>query len=43
MRKPGIYLSPSKQPKNIYVVGNTNEEKEMVAVSKIIRDILEKE
>ena len=43
MRKPGIYLSPSKQTKNIYDIGNTNEEKEMVAVSNIIRDILEKE
>ena len=43
MRKPGIYLSPSRQPKNIYAVENTNEEKEMVAVSEIIRDILAKE
>ncbi len=43
MRKPGIYLSPSKQPNNMFAVGNTNEEKEMVAVAKIIRDLLEKE
>lgn len=43
MRKPGIYLSPSRQPKNIYAEENTNEEKEMVAVSEIIRDIMARE
>lgn len=43
MGKVTIYLSPSKQPNNRYVGVNTNEEKEMVAVSKWIHHILTKE
>lgn len=41
MGKPKIYLSPSRQPRNLYAHGNTNEEKEMVALSRIIKRILE--
>ncbi len=31
-----IYLSPSNQPHNKYVVGNTNEKKEMEEVAKLV-------
>ncbi len=40
MGKMKIYLSPSRQPGNLYATGNTNEEKEMVEVSRRIRSIL---
>ena len=43
MRHPKVYLSPSKQPHNIYATGNTNEEKEMVEVSRLLKLILEKD
>lgn len=43
MRHPKVYLSPSKQPHNIYATGNTNEEKEMVEVSKLLKRVLEEE
>ena len=43
MSKINIYLSPSKQPHNGYAGVNTNEEKEMVAVCKIIARILDAE
>ncbi|MDF2678070.1 MAG: hypothetical protein K0Q97_2407 [Bacillota bacterium] len=38
-----IYLSPSNQPNNKYIVGDTNEKAEMEAVAKIIKSILDKE
>ena len=40
---PMIYLSPSKQPKNDYAAGNTNEQKEMYRVAAELQKILEKE
>lgn len=43
MRRETIYLSPSKQPENRYAAGNTNEEKEMVAVAKLLKKILEED
>lgn len=43
MGKAKIYLSPSKQPGNLYAVGNTNEEKEMVALAMRIKSILDEE
>jgi len=36
-----IYLSPSNQPDNIYVVGNTNEKVEMEEVAAKIKQILD--
>ncbi len=36
-----IYLSPSNQPHNRYVVGNTNEKIQMEAVAKKIKEILD--
>jgi len=38
-----IYLSPSNQPDNKYVVGNTNEKVEMEAVAAKIKQILDSE
>ena len=38
-----IYLSPSKQPKNNYAAGNTNEQKQMYRVAAELQKILEKE
>ena len=38
-----IYLSPSRQPGNFYANGNTNEQKEMEAVAKTIKKILDEE
>ncbi len=38
-----IYLSPSNQPSNRYCVGNTNEKKEMEAVAKKVKEILDDE
>ena len=38
-----IYLSPSNQPDNKYVVGNTNEKIEMEAVAAKIKGILDSE
>lgn len=38
-----IYLSPSNQPNNKYVVGDTNEKIEMEEVAKLTQSILEKE
>lgn len=43
MGKVKIYLSPSRQPGNLYATGNTNEEKEMVKLSKRIKNILDEE
>ena len=43
MEKLRIYLSPSKQPFNRYVVGNTNEEAEMVGVARRMKAILDEE
>lgn len=43
MGKARIYLSPSKQPGNLYATGSTNEEKEMVDISRRIRRILSEE
>ena len=40
---PMIYLSPSKQPKNNYAAGNTNEQKQMYRVAAELQKILEKE
>lgn len=40
---PVIYLSPSNQPFNRYVVGDTNEKKEMEELAKQIQRILQKE
>lgn len=37
-----IYLSPSKQPGNLYAVGDTNEEEQMVAVAKMVYNNLQK-
>lgn len=37
-----IYLSPSKQPANLYAVGDTNEEEQMVAVAKMVYENLQK-
>ena len=37
-----IYLSPSNQHWNSYSVGSTNEQKEMEAVAKIVKRILDK-
>ena len=36
---PMIYLSPSKQPKNNYAAGNTNEQKQMYRVAADTNDI----
>ncbi|MBC2724328.1 MAG: N-acetylmuramoyl-L-alanine amidase [Desulfosporosinus sp.] len=38
-----IYISPSNQPNNHYVVGNTNEKVQMEDVSKRIKSILDSE
>jgi len=38
-----IYLSPSNQPNNKYIVGDTNEKAEMETVAKIIKSILDSE
>lgn len=38
-----IYISPSNQPNNRYVVGNTNEKIQMEDVSKRIKNILDSE
>ena len=38
---PMIYLSPSKQPKNDYAAGNTNEQKEMYRVAAELQKILQ--
>lgn len=43
MEKLRIYLSPSKQPFNRYVVGNTNEEAEMESVARMMKAILDEE
>lgn len=43
MKHPRVYLSPSKQPNNIYASGSTNEEKEMVEVSKLLQKILQED
>ncbi len=43
MSKLKIYLSPSKQPNNLYTGVKTNEEKEMTAVCQEIRRILKSE
>lgn len=40
MRHPKVYLSPSRQPNNIYAWGNTNEEKEMVEIAVLLKKIL---
>ena len=40
---PMIYLSPSKQPKNNYAAGNTNEQKQMYRVAAELQKILEEE
>ena len=41
--KAVIYLSPSCQGSNAYATGRTTEQKEMEAVAKIIKQILDKE
>ena len=38
-----IYLSPSKQPANTYIVGNTNEKAQMEAVAGLVRQCLERD
>ena len=40
---PMIYLSPSKQPKNTYAAGNTNEQKQMYRIAAELQKILENE
>lgn len=40
---PVIYLSPSSQPLNRYVVGDTNEKQEMEELARQIQGILEQE
>ena len=40
---PIIYLSPSKQPKNDYAAGHTNEQKEMYRVAAELQKILQGE
>ena len=40
---PIIYLSPSKQPKNDYAAGKTNEQKQMYRVAEELQKILENE
>ena len=40
---PMIYLSPSKQPKNTYAAGNTNEQKQMYLIAAELQKILENE
>lgn len=41
--KAVIYLSPSCQGSNAYATGNTTEQKEMEAVAKIVKQILDSE
>jgi len=38
-----IYLSPSNQPTNKYCVGNTNEKAEMEALSRIVKEKLDRD
>ncbi len=40
---PMLYLSPSKQPKNAYSFGNTNEQTQMYRVAAELQKILENE
>lgn len=40
---PVVYLSPSCQYDNEYITGGTNEQREMEAVAKIVKQILNKE
>ncbi|MEI7884375.1 MAG: N-acetylmuramoyl-L-alanine amidase [Clostridia bacterium] len=42
MSNQKIYLSPSKQATNSYCVGKTNEQREMEALAKLIKKLLDK-